>query len=73
VQYLTRHSVSHGEQVLKRWRELGEFLLTKYNDGYVKDERGRPRGVGYLPEWLREVVKSGPEQFKLPARREEKT
>jgi hypothetical protein len=72
VQYLTRHSVSYGEQVVKRWRELGEFLLTKYNDGYVKDEKGRPRGVGYPPEWLREVVKSRPEQLKLPAWGEEK-
>ncbi|GAG50480.1 unnamed protein product, partial [marine sediment metagenome] len=62
----TDYSVSHGEQVVKRWIELGEHLLTKYNDGYVKDERGRPRGIGYPSEWLKEVLKSKPEQFKLP-------
>jgi len=66
TQFLTDYSVSHGEQVVKRWIELGEYLLTKYNDGYVKDERGRPRGVGYPSEWLKEVLKSKPEQFKLP-------
>ena len=66
VQYLTNYSVSQGEQVVKRWIELGEYLLTKYNDGYVKDERGRPRGVGYPSEWLKEVLKSKPKQFKLP-------
>lgn len=66
AQFLTDYSVSHGEQVVKRWIELGEHLLTKYNDGYVKDERGRPRGVGYPSEWLKEVLKSKPEQFKLP-------
>ncbi|MCK4431599.1 MAG: C69 family dipeptidase [Candidatus Aminicenantes bacterium] len=66
TQFLTDYSVSHGEQVAKRWIELGEYLLTKYNDGYVKDERGRPRGVGYPSEWLKEVLRSKPEQFKLP-------
>jgi len=66
AKFLTDYSVSHGELVVKRWIELGEYLLTKYNDGYVKDEKGRPRGVGYPSEWLKEVLKSKPEQFKLP-------
>ena len=66
-EYLTNYSVSQGEMVVKRWIELGEFLLTKYNDGYVKDENGRPRGEGYPSAWLREVLKSKPDQFKLPA------
>jgi dipeptidase len=70
--YLTNYCVSQGEQVFKRWIELGEYLLTKYNDGYVKDERGRPRGVGYPSQWLKEVLKSNPDQFKLPDWGEEK-
>lgn len=72
VEYLTNYSVGRGEQVVKRWRELGERLVTKYNDGYVKDERGRPRGVGYPLEWLKEVLRSKPEPFKLPVWGEEK-
>lgn len=72
VQYLTNYSVSQGEQVVKRWIELGEYLLTKYNDGYVKDDRGRPRGLGYPSEWLKEVLKSKPKQFKLPTWGKEK-
>ena len=52
--------------VVKRWIELGEFLITNYNDGYVKDERGRPRGMGYPSEWLKKVLELKPEQFKLP-------
>jgi len=72
VQYLTNYSVSQGEQVVKRWIELGEYLMTKYNDGYVKDEKGRPRGVGYPSEWLEEVLKSKPKQFKLPTWGEDK-
>jgi len=66
AKFLTDYSVSRGELVVKRWIELGEYLLTKYNDGYVKDKMGRPRGVGYPSEWLKKVIKSKPEQFKLP-------
>jgi dipeptidase len=72
AQYLTTYSVSQGEKVVKRWVELGEYLLTKYNDGYVKDERGRPRGVGYPSEWLKDVLKFKPDQFKLPTWGKEK-
>ncbi|MCG6963552.1 MAG: C69 family dipeptidase [Acidobacteria bacterium] len=66
VRYLTDYSVSHGEQVVRRWRELGEDLLTKYNDGYVKDEEGRPREVGYPEEWLKRVVRDKGEEYRLP-------
>jgi len=65
TRYLTDYSVSHAEEVVRRWRELGEFLICKYNDGYVKDENGRPQEKSYPEEWLREVLRSRPEQFKL--------
>lgn len=66
VRYLTSHSVSQAENVVTRWRELGEHLLTRYNDGYVKDENGRPQEVGYPDAWLRHVVEERPQQFLLP-------
>jgi len=64
--YLTNYSISNAEMVVDRWYELGEHLITKYNDGYVKDEKGRPKQVGYPESWLRKVIKERPEQFKLP-------
>lgn len=70
TRYLTDYCVSHGEMVVKRWKELGEELITKYNDGYVKDEDGRPQELGYPDEWLQEVVKSRPDQFRLPEKKE---
>ncbi|KPL07911.1 hypothetical protein AMJ86_02490 [bacterium SM23_57] len=66
TRYLTDYSVSNGEMVVERWKQLGEDLICKYNDGYVKDENGRPQGVGYPEPWLREVVKSRPDQFLIP-------
>ena len=56
--YLTDYCVGQAEKVARRWRELGDHLVTKYNDGYVQDERGRPREEGYPPAWLRRVLGS---------------
>jgi dipeptidase len=71
TRYLTHYSVTKGEQVVARWRELGEHLITKYNDGYVKDKNGRPQESGYPESWLRQVVKSRPDQFLLPVKEED--
>jgi len=70
TKYLTDYSVSQGEMVVQRWRELGEHLITKYNDGYIKNEEGRPEGKGYPEDWQREILKSRPEQFRLPVKQE---
>jgi dipeptidase len=64
--YLTDHSVMQAERVTARWRELAEALVTRYNDGYVKDADGRPREQGYPEGWLRRVVEQRPQQYLLP-------
>ena len=66
--YLTDYCVSRGEMVVDKWETLGKHLIVKYNDGYVKNEKGRPTEVGYPEEWLRKVLKHRPDQFKLPER-----
>ncbi|MGB2698593.1 MAG: C69 family dipeptidase [Candidatus Zixiibacteriota bacterium] len=69
--YLTDYSVTQGEMVVKKWRDLGEYLITKYNDGYVKNEKGQPEEKGYPESWLRKVLESRPEQFLLPVKEED--
>jgi dipeptidase len=71
TRYLTDYSVMHGEMVLAKWRALGEHLLTKYNDGYVKDENGRPKEQGYPEAWLKRVLNERPGQFRLPDKKQE--
>jgi dipeptidase len=64
--FLTDYSVSAGEQVMRRWKELAEALFTKYNDGYVQDAKGHPQELGYPDAWLEDVIKLRPDQFTLP-------
>ncbi len=64
--FLTDYSVQHAEDVVHKWRDLGEYLLTTYNDGYVKDAEGRVTEQGYPEAWLRAVLKQRPEKFLLP-------
>jgi len=66
IDYLTNFSISNSEMVVKRWKELGEFLIVKYNDGYVKNEKGRTEEKGYPDSWMKKVVKARPDQFLLP-------
>jgi hypothetical protein len=57
--------VGQAEEVVRRWKELGKLLLTRYNDGYVAGDEDQPVERGYPESWLREVVGARPDQFLL--------
>jgi dipeptidase len=54
--YLTEVAVATGDGLFADWSELGRRLVAKHVDGYVKQDAGRARGVGYGEDWLRRVV-----------------
>jgi hypothetical protein len=58
--------VSTAERLVERWKELGEFILTKFNDGYVRTPENGTEGVEYPEAWLRRILEEKPDQFKLP-------
>jgi dipeptidase len=64
--FLTSYSVSTGDAVFRRWQDLASAILTKHVDGYMKDTKGSPKAPGYSKDWLREVIRLRPDQFKLP-------
>jgi len=66
TRFLTDYSISHAELSVDRWRQLAHHLIAKYNDGYVRDEDGRPQGEGYPESWLQKVIEMRPDQFRLP-------
>jgi dipeptidase len=63
---LTQYSGSAGTLVHSKWIELGELLITKYNDGYIKDANGKPKEAPYSEEWKTSVIKSDPEKYIIP-------
>lgn len=72
IKYLTEYCNYNAENVVENWRDFGDYLVTKYNDGYVQNEKHRPTEVGYEQDWLEEVLKQRPKQFLLPKWEKEK-
>jgi dipeptidase len=69
IDFVTNYSVNTANATVKRWKELGEYLLVKYMDGNIKKEKDgkfetNPYGIpvgpsqpGYPEWWLKEIVK----------------
>jgi len=57
IKQLTAFSVASGNLVHQQWIELGNFLVMKYNDGYVKNGKLQIRSKGYPEDWLKAVTK----------------
>jgi dipeptidase len=55
-----------GEKVLRDWVDLGDHLITKYNDGYIKDDNGAIKEAGYPDTWKEEIIHIYPNKFKIP-------
>lgn len=55
--YLTQYCSSTAETNIKKWWDLADLLITKYNDGYIQKKKGRPQEVGYPEHWLKKEVK----------------
>ncbi|RPH34518.1 MAG: hypothetical protein EHM93_00350 [Bacteroidales bacterium] len=65
IQFLTETSVGAGNKVIKQWQDLGDLLIAKYNDGYIRDSKGDTKNNGYPKEWYRRVVNDEPEKYKI--------
>lgn len=63
--YLTKYCVEKAEAGIEKWWELGDHLITKYNDGYIQDEKGNPHEVGYPESWLQNISKEKLEKYRL--------
>jgi dipeptidase len=75
VKYITDYSVKTGNNTVKQWKKLYQFLFVKYVDGNVKEIQPVPKGYkymvpklsqpGYGDEWNRIIVKNTGTQFKV--------
>lgn len=77
-EFITNYSVNMGEYTVKRYKELGQFLLVKYIDGNIKKEvNGKflrsPEGYplspdqpGYSEQWKEAVVRDAGKKLRMP-------
>lgn len=65
IKFLTQYSDSMGKMVHQRWVKLGDKLVTKYNDGYVKDENNHIKSKGYSNEWLNFIINQDSLKYKI--------
>lgn len=77
-EYITNYSVETGNGTVKRWKELGEYLLVKYIDGNIKKEKDgkfldngtgqavMPDQPGYPEWWLKEIAKEHGDVIRVP-------
>lgn len=78
IDFLTDYSIDKAQQMIDRWRQLGTYLIVKYNDMAIKpDEDGRfirtETGLGAtverpgFPENVAgEIVKSSGDRYAVP-------
>ena len=78
VEYLTNYSVDKAQQMLERWKQLGWYLVVKYNDMAVKPEKDgkfltTPEGLGArvtrvgFPEKTKEMlIEQTGSRFEVP-------
>jgi len=60
IQLLENYCTQTANHVVEKWRELGQFLITKYIDGYINDKKGSGQSVGYPQEWYDKAVEDKP-------------
>ena len=75
--FITEYSVNEANNMTKRWKQLGQYLLIKYLDGNVKREKDgqfartetgqapTPLFPGYPEWWYRTIVNSTGEKLKV--------
>lgn len=63
---LTDLTCKTGEKVHRKYVELGDFLVMKYNDGYEKDENFHITSPGYPEEYIKYILKKEGEKMRIP-------
>lgn len=77
-EFLNDFSHNTSAQLVDEWRDLGNFLLVKYLDGNVKQEKDgeflrnewgfplNPKHPNYPDEWKRNLIKETGDKFLVP-------
>ncbi|HBC78077.1 MAG TPA: dipeptidase [Bacteroidales bacterium] len=76
--YLTKYSVATAQSTFMNWKKLSEYLLVKYIDGNIKNEKdgkfatspdgypSGPRQPGYDDKWKKSVIQDTGNKLLVP-------
>lgn len=76
-EFITDYSCNQGNNTVKRWKKLAQYLLVRYKDGNeMKYKNGKfertpyggavyPNQPGYPQWWYKEIIKQTGDKFKL--------
>ena len=77
--YLTKYSVETAQSTFSQWKKLSEYLLVKYIDGNIKNEKdgkfetsedgypALPHQPGYDDKWKKSVIQDTGNKLLVPA------
>jgi dipeptidase len=77
--YLTKYSLTTAQSTFAQWKKLSEYLLVKYMDGNIKNEKegkfvtsedgypAGPRQPGYDDKWKKSVIQDTGSKLLVPA------
>ena len=75
IDFLTDFAAIFADNTVTRWKELDNFLLVKYLDSNVKQEKdgefirnghgypARPKQIGYPDSWKKTVIEETGDRF----------
>jgi dipeptidase len=76
--YLTRYSLATAQNTFEKWKKLSEYLLVKYIDGNIKNEKdgkfvtskdgypASPAQPGYDEKWKKSVIQDTGSKLLVP-------
>jgi len=76
--YLTKYSVATAQNTFEKWKKLSEYLLVKYIDGNIKNEKdgkfvtsedgypASPAQPGYDEKWKKSVIQDTGSKLLVP-------
>ncbi len=78
IKYLTEFSHNNANTMLSEWKEFGNFLLVKYLDGNIKQEKNgtfmrnaydfplSPKHPDYPEEWKQNIIEKTGDKYLVP-------
>lgn len=81
IDYLTTYTVESAEKMLQRWKKLGEYLIVKYNDQAIREEKDgkfimtpdglgeAPKRVGFPESYRKRLIEETGDKYLVPQKK----